>query len=413
MFRKFWLDTIVGTLFIFGIIGLFFNVSQLKIFDVFDPLGDAFADMETTDIVFSQMRDRPDADENILLVNIGNMPRAGIAEMIRIVNQYKPKVIGMDTFYYSPKDSIGDAFLEDAFRGVDNLVLVSKLWYNEESDAIDSLVTSMPRFTQHADMGFASLITGAETQEDLKVCRSFNPKEPVNGDMQYAFSVKLAGYMDPERTKKFLARNNTIEKINYRGNVLDYGATKYGTRYFALDVEDVFNENFVPEVIEGKIVIFCFLGSYLGDRVASEDKFFTPLNKTYAGKAALDMFGGVIHANIISMILNEDYIDEMSETSAWIWAIIACYINVLVFSLIYKRIPRWYDGITKLIQLIQLMVLNFMVLIIFDSYNYTLHLTYVLVVIALSGDSLEVYYGVVKNTFTREGRRELRKINKL
>ena len=74
MFRKFWLDTILGTLFIFAFMGLIANISSLKVFDLFDPIGDAFADMETTDIVFSQMRDQPNADEDILLVNIGQMP---------------------------------------------------------------------------------------------------------------------------------------------------------------------------------------------------------------------------------------------------------------------------------------------------------------------------------------------------
>jgi hypothetical protein len=33
--------------------------------------------------------------------------------------------------------------------------------------------------------------------------------------------------------------------------------------------------------------------------------------------------------------------------------------------------------------------------------------------IALSGDSLEVYHGVVKNSFTKEGRRSLFKPDKL
>ena len=369
--------------------------------------------METTDIVFSQMRDRPDADENIVLVNIGTMPRAGIAEMINIINRFNPKVIGLDTFFRSPKDSLGDALLEQAIANVDNIVIASKLWYNDEVGEIDSLITSMPRLSRHAELGFANLITGALFQDDLKVCRTFNPKEPVKGEMQYALSVKLASHFDKEKTDRFLSRDNEIERINYRGNVLDYGTTKYGTRYYALDVEDVFSENFVPELIEDKILLFCFLGDFLGDRQALEDKFFTPLNASYAGKAELDMFGGVIHANIISMILNEDYIDAMSDTTGWVLAVIACFLNVVFFSLIYKRIPRWYDGVTKLIQLMQLLTLGFFILYVFDTHNYLVDLSYVLFVIALSGDSLEVYYGVIKNTFTREGRRELRKINKL
>ncbi|MEQ9426831.1 MAG: CHASE2 domain-containing protein [Cyclobacteriaceae bacterium] len=413
MLRKFWLDVLFGTIFIFAVIGLFGSIVAFKVFDVFDPIGDAMADMETTDIVFSQMRDRPDADEDVVLVNIGNMPRAGIAELIRIVNNYNPKVIGLDTFFYNPRDSIGDLMLRDMLSYVPNLVMASKLHFNEETEELDSIATSMPAFSKDAHLGFANLITAAASQDDLKVCRSFTPKQIVNGEEQLALAVQLAMQFDPEKAQKFLDRNNEVEYVNYRGNVLDYGATEYGSRYFALDVEQVFNEDFVPELIEGKLIIFCYLGEYLGDRRATEDKYFTPLNANYAGKAELDMFGGVIHANIISMIMNEDYIDAMSPTMAWFWAVVAGIFNVALFSLIYKRIPRWYDGTTKLFQLLELGVLLFLILLIFDTYNYKMDLTYALIVIAISGDALEVYYGVVKNTFTREGRRELFKINKL
>jgi len=48
MFRAFWIDVILGTLFIFGLMGLFASITTFKIFDVFDPIGDALADMETT-----------------------------------------------------------------------------------------------------------------------------------------------------------------------------------------------------------------------------------------------------------------------------------------------------------------------------------------------------------------------------
>ena len=90
--------------------------------------------------------------------------------------------------------------------------------------------------------------------------------------------------------------------MNFKGNVMDYGATRFGTAFFALDVPDVFGENFTPDMIQGKIVIFAYLGEILGDKKSFEDKFVTPLNARYAGNRLPDMYGGVIHANIISMI---------------------------------------------------------------------------------------------------------------
>lgn len=201
--------------------------------------------------------------------------------------------------------------------------------------------------------------------------------------------------------------------INYRGNVLDYGATEFGTKYYALDVPDVFQENFVPEMIEGKIVMFCYLGEYLGDRESLEDKFYTPLNKKYIGRAFPDMYGGVIHANIVSMILNEDYINSMTDNQGLILAILLCFLNVALFSWIYRRIPMWYDGVTKLTQLLEISLLVIGMIYVLDEFSYKLELTVAIVAVAIAGDALEVYYGVVKNSFTKEGRRSLFKADKL
>ena len=75
--------------------------------------------------------------------------------------------------------------------------------------------------------------------------------------------------------------------------------------------------------------------------------------------------------------------------------------------------PKWYDGLTKLIQVIEAFALFTMVIIVFNAYDYKLEFNLAIVAILISGDLLEVYYGVIKNTFTKEGRRELTKLKKL
>ncbi|NJM93588.1 MAG: CHASE2 domain-containing protein [Cytophagales bacterium] len=71
-------------------------------------------------------------------------------------------------------------------------------------------------------------------------------------------------------------------------------------------------------------MIFGYLGESFND-VSWEDKFYTPLNKTYAGKANPDMYGVVIHANIVSMILNHDYVYTMAESTGVLVAIVLCF----------------------------------------------------------------------------------------
>ncbi len=409
--REFWLDAVLGTLFIFLLMGAFNMLFFLKIFDVFDPVGDALGDMEMTDVVFSQLREPPPVEERIVLVNIGRLNRAEIGYMIDIVNQYEPRVIGIDAFFAVPKDSMLDATLEDALGRVPNLVIASKLEnFNEASGAFDTLTSSLPRFIQHAETGFANFPTEAKSQDDVKMTREFTPRERVDDKEELAFSVKLAQYLEPEKVDRFLKRGNELETINYRGNVLDYGATKYGTMFYALDVPDVFNGNFEPSVIKDKIVIMCYMGEYLGDRYTIEDKYFSPINDQFAGRTFPDMFGGVVHANIVAMILNEDYIDAMTNSSGIVAAVILCFLNVALFSFIYQNHPKWYDGSTKLIQLIQVLVIMFLGIYVLQEFNYKLELTLATVAIALSGDSLEVFYSVVKNSIARIGIKSKNKI---
>ncbi len=163
------------------------------------------------------------------------------------------------------------------------------------------------------------------------MCREFLTHEEVDGETHYAFSVKLAMAADSSKTEKFLARGNKEETINYKGNVFSFVSSRYGMKYFVLDVEDIFNETFTADLLEDKIVIMCHLGAFLGDTNTNEDRYFTPLNKNYVGKAEHDMFGGVVHANIVSMILDEDYIDQMSSKTGIICAIALCLTNVFLF----------------------------------------------------------------------------------
>lgn len=416
MFRRFWRDVILGTVFIIGLMVFVGSVvSKAKIFDMFDPIGDAFADMQFTDIYYSQLLDDPVADENVVMVNIGLESRAGIAMMIDSISKRNPAVIGVDSFFDYPKeDTLSDMMLMDALSRVENLIMVSKVLYNPESDELDSVHYSWPWFTFNAEPAFANLLTDAGVQQDLKMCREFNPTLTTSDStIHQAFAVKLASYLVPEKAKKFVDRGNEVEVINYRGNVLDYGATKFGNKYYALDVGDVFGSNYTDDIIEGKVVIFCFLGEYLGDRENFEDKFFTPLNEVYVGRAFPDMYGGVIHANIVSMILNENYIFYLKDWQKYLVAFIGLFLNIMVFSWVYKKLPKWYDGITKIIQAIEFIGLIYIMVYFMDIFSMKLDLTLLLFAVAISGDGLEVFYGVVKNSLSKEGRKELFKVSRL
>lgn len=420
MKKSFWLDAIIATSFTFILMWGLKQVSEWKVFNAFDSIGNALGDIELTDYVFSQLREQPELDTNIVVVNIGLLSRREIAQQIEIISQFQPKVIGIDaffhckglpydTFYCPPlRDPIGNAMLSQAIKNAGNVVVVSKLLQSTKlqvknvEDEFDSLevLDSMFRDVAFAE-GFASLETDAAFQEDVKTCRTFNPSMMVNGKRELAFSVRMAMLYDSTKTKEFLARDNFSEIINYRGNMADfYSQSNFKLAFYAIDVQQLFEGGFLPGMIKDKIVIFGFLGEEFGDD-SWEDKFYTPLNLKMAGKANPDMYGPIIHANIISMILHEEYINRMEEWLEIGMAIILCLLNVALFSLIHIKLPDWYDGITKLLQIIELLLLTFLMVMIFDGYAFKLEITLALAAIALVGDAYEVYIGVVKNLVNR------------
>ena len=131
MDKKFWLDSIFATLFIFFLIWLFGNITQFQIFDAFDPVGDALEDMEMSDVAFSQIREDPMPDTNIVIVNVGFESRAITAQQLEIIARYEPKVIGIDTFFpYRKPDTLQDIMLAQTLEQVSKnvpVVMVTKL----------------------------------------------------------------------------------------------------------------------------------------------------------------------------------------------------------------------------------------------------------------------------------------------
>lgn len=111
------------------------------------------------------------------------------------------------------------------------------------------------------------------------------------------------------------------------------------------------------------------------------------------------MYGLVVHANIISMILAEDYIEVMAAWQEWLIAIVVCMLNVALFWLIHHRIPDWFDGITVMLQLIQIILFSFLMIYFFNWYAFKLNLTVTLGALALVGTCFEIYVGVVVKTY--------------
>lgn len=356
--------------------------------DFLNPIEQALSDFELTDIVFSQLRDQQPPDTSIVIVNIGEedeYSRARIAKQIFNLNRFGPKVIGIDAFFRAKKDTVMDAFLQAALASTSNLVLVSKLNYlNEQTNVYDTLETSNPElFMPFASSGFANLIT--EGIDEFRTSRAFSPIEKVRDTTELAFPLQVSAIQDPQAVQQFLNRKNEIEYINYRGNM---------DKFYVIDVDQSLDEQADFSFIKDKIVLMGYMGKNLSHNTWGEDKFFTPLNKKFAGKSFPDMYGIVVHANIVSMVMNKDYIDVMSTELSYLLGFIILYLNVVVFSFFIRKIPLAYGAVTIVWQLFVTILLLFVVLMLFNYVHYKADFTTGIIAVLLAADISDVYFSI-------------------
>jgi CHASE2 domain-containing sensor protein len=428
------------TIFVFGMMWAVSLISDFKLFSAFDTISQALEDTELTDYAFNQLRPDPTVEERIVLVNFGALPRREVAQLLQNVSQFKPRVIGMDALYNCEGglrdsincrqllDTLGNMMLSSAIQEAGNVVLGIKLMQTDslskfDTNEPDSIEISDPIFSDYAQEGFVSIPTDATYQEDVKISRTIYPSRVVNGKRELAFSVRMAMMYDSVKAKKFLARNKDEEIINFRGNIEvrqlrinslkneETSTTNFGTMFFVVDAVDVLTGNVSPELFQDKIVVMGYLGDYLGDD-AWEDKFFTPLNKKLGGRANPDMFGPVVHSNVVAMILNEDYIDVLSDWQKILIAILVCFLTVALFMTIDEKLPIWYDALSVIIQLFFIAILMLVIIYMFADYNIKLELDLTITIIALVGPCYDIFKSVQNEINKQLTKRRQRVLNR-
>lgn len=368
-------------------VNLFMN---MWIFHIAFPEQSALSGFEFEDFAFSTRKTNNERDENVVLVNIGQLGRAGIAQQIDILNRYKPKVMG-----------VGVIFNCEGFYDTLNCpqLLVDSL--------VDSVEISDPIFSDFSQNGFGDLLTSAKIQSDAKDCRSFKPIVELNGKEVRAFAVEICRMADSVKTNRFLMRGNKEEVINYKGNISVKGAPfKSESEYFeTLEYDDVLHGRFDTTLVRGKVVILGYFGDYLFDN-RSEEMFYSPLNRVVLGKSLPDMYGMVVHANIVSMILREDYINRISLFNAWFLSIIIVFLNALFFVWLHKRNTIWYEALTLLIPAIQIIMFAYLRHLLFQHFNYVLDLSAATVLLVSVSLSAGLYFGplqlVMKKIFPEQ-----------
>jgi len=406
--------------------------------DALNPIEKMFGDFDITDIYFHGIRAKKTevekgvkendikADTNIVVVGIGKLPRKDLIPLLEIIRDQKPKCVGIDALFKKFRTDSLNAPIDSAFgktlQSMENLVMVTDITFkaatnrkiiNDEIDdpKFDSLITSHPYFTQNAKNGMANLITEGTRDKALRsdlagglaTCRSFSPKEILNGKQELAFSVQLVKLFAPEKAEKFLKRNREVEHINYIGHHEKFGYLPY-QQVFEMDEAGAKVE--LRNLLRNKIVLMGFTGEDFNimNVTSDEDRFFTPLSENYVGKAEKDMYGIHVHANIISMILNEDYIEAMPDWANYLITFLIAYIVTALFVFLHAKLDFWYDGLSLLVQFLLSILIVFAILQVFDTYKMKVDWSLGFLAIVFIPNLVEVYYGAVTKIYERRQR---------
>ncbi len=345
----------------------------------FSPMQKALYDFNMNDIVYSKLMPDKSADTNIVIVNIGYLNRPQLAGLITVIKSYNPKVVGLDILFKDKKEPEGDSLLEQAIKLDGNTVIVNRLsGYDESKQCFDTMTTSLNRFTRYSVSGFANL--PSKDGSNMTTIRMFIPDTKFKDSTVDAFSTEIVKMFDKPAYNYLMNRKNNYETINYRGNA---------DKFYYVDGTDPANLAGL-DFIKNKIVLLGFLGNYPVKNIF-EDIFYTPMNENYAGKTYPDMYGVVIHANIISMILHRDYINELPTWLEVLLAMLVCYLNIVMIKFFKSAKVDWLSLISLATKTLEFVLLLFIDLEIFINFHLEISITLMLASIVIISDGEAIY----------------------
>lgn len=351
-----------------------------------DPFNYSLKEYETTDIVFSQLQPNAVTNESrIILVNTTRPDRTTLSRLIDHVAATSPKVVGIDILLEGRKDEAGDSLLQASLKRNDNIVLgVALKHYVDSLQLFEGVARCDTFFANHAHLGYVNF-----PANDTRTIRYFSPEEQTFEGQQSAFATQIAKLYDPEAIQRLKKRDNKLEQINYIGDSLSFAHYTDLEEFMSIPAEDL------KPVFKDKIILLGFLGEK-GDNEIMLDKFFTPLNPRYSGRSTPDMYGLFIHANIISMIINGEYIYQVPYWLSTLMGILFCYINVIVMHRIYHQFHEAFHGIARLIQMVEFLLLFLISALLFYFFKVKLEFSLGIIALILAYDIVMIYESLIK-----------------
>lgn len=346
-----------------------------------NPLKLGLKDFDFNDISYSKLGKAQNTpiDSNIVVINIGQSDREDIAALIDKTASYEPKVMGLDVTFSGPRDPHKDSLLRETIARNKNLVLAVKY----QTDSTDKLIAAENYFlTSSTEFGYVNF-----PSDDKETVRAFFPFKSDDKDKNLvlpSFTSTLLKFFDSTAYKKIEKKIDKKLIINYTRAVVPGKKAQY----LVVEPEDLMTDNIDTSAIKGKIALLAYVNL---DPNNIEDKKFTPMNEKFAGKSHPDMNGIFVHANIISMELEKNYIKKVPLWATILIAIAVCWLHMSFFVHYYLEAHIWFHLAAKIAQVASAIFFVWLGIYLFDRYRLKVDLKLSLVTIVMAVDVIYFY----------------------
>ncbi len=371
-------DTIFASIWVFLFIVILGSI-PLNL-GVLNPIKLGLKDFDFNDMSYSKLgkASTTPIDSNIVIINIGQADREGIAMLIEKTASYNPKVMGLDVMFSGPRNQETDNFLQYTIDQNENLVLAAKYMV----DTTDKLVAAGNYFLHEKNrFGYVNF-----PNDDKETVRNYFPFKSDDHDKKLilpSFTSSLLKLYDSTSYKKLEKKVNKQLIINYTRNY-----TQNTKQYWVFNGDDLLMDQVDSSRIKGKIALLAYVNTNPND---IEDKKFSPMNEKYAGKSTPDMNGIVVHANIISMALEKNYVKKVPLWLNLLIAVVICWLHMSFFIHYYLESHIWFHLAAKIAQVASALFFVWLGIYLYDSYRLKVDLKYSLIVIIMAVDVIYFY----------------------
>lgn len=359
-----------------------------------DPFSEYIKHQDLMDITCSRFRDHMDPklfDNRIFIINTGITDRQKIISAIDFLQRHAVKAVGVDLLFDSLAGNAQDTVFHNLVGNSASTVF-AKVYHGRALRSTSDSAEYSHSFLVPADHQFyVNLGT-----DDGYTARSFQPFYDGQGAVP-SFPVAIAAKMDSHSIKQLSGRGFIKEWINFRrfqSATNDASGRKERSfpNYAVVDLDRFLEDtaSYESNYFANKAVLFGFCD--IKTAASLKDRYFTPLNQVPVGRSLPDMYGVVIHANIISMILDNDYINEFNVFITLIIAFLIFGFNYLLFERIHNRKYFFNLALIRLLQLLQFVILFSISIWMLAQHNLKLGFVMLVAAIIFSYELWEFYF---------------------